>query len=158
QVVASASLAEQIAAMTVADIPKLLSIARAMKPYAKVTSIYISYDGKFYKKVSQKRQKPGHAELWLMEEHAGPLLRRIAREYKQRKLKTASWQTDSVRFENNWLPCKGCTNERIIGFVNQAKSQIPGIPISLTVNAAALTAQSSPQMTLDSIIALKKKD
>jgi hypothetical protein len=158
EVIVSASLAERIAAMTVADIPQLLQIASTMSPYAGVTTIYITYDGgKSYGKVSQKRQKPGHAEMWLMREHAGPLLARIAREYRQGKTRTPQGQPVPVVFDINRLPCKGCTDNRIIAFIDQAKAQYPDVPITLTINAAALTAQSSPQMTLDSIVAMKNR-
>jgi hypothetical protein len=156
-VIVSASLAERIAAMKVGDIPQLVTLAKKIEPYSSGTRIYITYDGGTpYKRwVSQKRDDPGHAETFFMREHAGPLMRTIVTQYRAKKTRTPFGQPVPIVFDINRLPCKGCTDARIVEFLNQAKADYPDVPIRLTINAAALTKQSSPQMTLETILTLR---
>ncbi len=145
--------------MTAADIPELKTIATKMRPFAATTTIYITYDGgtRFGPAISQKRDQAGHAEHRFLQEFAGPLMRTIARRYRSGLTRTKQGDPVSIVMDITRLPCPGCTDHRIIAFVDNAKAAYPDVPIKLIINAAALTKQSSPQQTLESLIKLRKR-
>jgi hypothetical protein len=153
-VIVSASLADRIAQIPYGQRTKLRTIATKMNPYAKTTTIYLSYEGASFGGAISSRAGQGHAETVFKNSYAVRLMAEIDRKRKQGKLKTPPGQPVPVVMDISRIPCLNCTEANLLAFMQGAQIFYPDTPITLTINAANLTAQGSEADLVQSIARL----
>jgi hypothetical protein len=138
-VIVSASLAQKVASLNMKQpgaLEELASIAGMMMPFSGRTTIYVTYAGKSFGRVSQKKGKFGHAEHWLKLK-SPELMERIDKMVKASKKPLTG--PVPIHLDINRTPCDGCATHHLQQIIMGAAIFYPHIPISISISAASVS-------------------